>query len=302
MRLGMVGMALAISSVSETSQRPSMDYGRDLSRGTKEKVMKYGFKILTVLFILGLAACGKNQSQSVTNVPAGYIPNCQGTGCVPPPGGGGGSYAPPFTGGDTETLNLAYSGVLNQYLGYGLNNPGPVSVNIALTPGTASDGTKVFTGQMQIRFQDGPILHNGVFGNGAANYSYQGIKNNLSKMVAPGLYRIFLEDASGALVLMIKAPTGTDTALPPGTATIYFLNFASAASNPLYQGSLDAYGNYFPPGYAYCWMITLGPYNCRNFNVPPTGAYYDSVSKQTISGFQTLGTTQSVDIHAALGI
>jgi hypothetical protein len=202
-------------------------------------------------------------------------------------------------GGDTETLNIASIYALSEYAGVAIQNPTDIIVNINLSE--ISTSPEVFLGQMIIQFNDGAVAHQGTFVNGTSITTWRGYSNNVSTLVG-NTYRIFFEDPMGALVLTITNPTGTDT-VTTSTGQIWFYNFnAAGAPNPLYQGAYDQNGNYYPPGYVFCWMIDLGPYDCRNFAVPPSTVYHDSGGDNNVPAFSFLGNIPTINLNVALGL
>jgi hypothetical protein len=244
--------------------------------------------LIAVLFgaiiVAGIfSGCGQ---QNTTSSSGSVFSNCIGTGC---------SSSSTFSGGDTETLNIASAYALSQYAGMTITNPTNIQVNINLTPvGTAP---QVFLGQMVIQYNDGNgNVHVGTFVNGTSTAGYNGYANNVSLLVG-STYRIFFEDSLGALVLTITDPAGADT-VQTSSGQIWFYNFNTNAPNPLYQGATDSNGTYYPPGYAFCWMITLGPYDCRNMTVPPVNQ--DSVNG--VAAFSLLGSIPTINLNAALGL
>jgi hypothetical protein len=197
-------------------------------------------------------------------------------------------------GGDTETLNTTpYA--LSVYAGEAITDPTNVQVNINLNEVQTSP--PVFLGEMIIQYNDANTgAHQGTFVNGTSTQAWNGIANNVSTQVGND-YRIFFEDPVGALILTITIPTGTDT-LTTASGQIWFRNFDTNAPNPLFQGGYDSNGNYYPPGYAFCWQITLGPYDCRNYTVPPSGQDPNTGAL----AFSLLGSIPTINLQAALGI
>lgn len=254
------------------------------------------------ILVIVATAVGCGQSSGLT-IPTGYLPGSVGTTCtvnaqgvcVPISGA-----LPTFTTGDTETLTLTNSYSLNEYEGESVYSPGTIQVNLSLNPIPDTSGVNDYLGTMNIFFQDGNgTVHNGTFTNGQSpTQKYNSYYNDYNQLQSNGTYRLFFEDAVGAIIVDIPNGAGTDTTTT-ATAQIYFMNFNSSAPNPLFQGSYDGNGNYFPPGYVYCWMIDLGPYNCRNFGVPPQNVY--GSGDQQVGPFTELGTFP-VNVNAALGL
>jgi hypothetical protein len=247
-------------------------------------VVILGAAIVSAVF----AGCG--QSNVATSSNSIFSGSCTGTGC---------STNNPIVGGDTETLNIASIYALSEYAGVSIQNPTDIVVNINLTPiqGTPT----VYLGEMIIQFNDGAVAHQGTFVNGTSVTTWRNYSNNVSTLVG-NTYRIFFEDPMGALVLTVIPPTGTDT-VASSTGQIWFSNFnAAGAPNPLYQGAYDQNGTYYPPGYVFCWMIDIGPYDCRNFAVPPSSAYYDSGGQSTVPAFSYLGSIPTINLNVAFGL
>jgi hypothetical protein len=237
-----------------------------------------------VVVTASFSGCG--QQNTASNANSVFPGSCNGTGC---------NSTSTFVGGDTETLNIASVYALSQYAGMQISNPTNVQVNINLTP--VGTSPQVFLGQMVIQYNDGNGgVHVGTFVNGTSTAGWRGYPNNVSLLVG-STYRIFFEDSVGALVLTITNPAGADTALT-STGQIWFYNFNSNAPNPLFTGATDSGGTYYPPGYVFCWMIDLGPYDCRNMTVPP-------VNQDTTNGvvaFSLLGSIPTINLDAALGL
>lgn len=240
--------------------------------------------------ILSFSGCGSSNAGNSTNTVFSGL--CTGTGC---------GTAGTFTGGDTETFNIASTYALSEYAGMTITQATGVTVNINLNE--ISTSPQVFLGQMQIEYTDqNGALHLGTFVNGTSITTWNKFSNNVSTLVG-STYRIFFEDPAGAIILLINAPSGTDTVIT-GTGQIWFSNFnAAGAPNPLYQGAYDEDGNYYPPGYVFCWMVSEGPYDCRNFNVPPSSVYHDSAGGGVnVPAFGLLGNIPTVNINSALGL
>ncbi len=245
--------------------------------------------VLGAAFVAAIfAGCGQSNTASTSS--SIFSGSCSGTGC---------SSNTAFTGGDTETMNITNLYALSEYAGVSVANPTDIVVNINLSE--VSSSPPVFLGEMIIEFNDGSVAHKGTFVNGTSISTWRNYSNNVSTLVG-STYRIFFEDPMGALVLTMASQTGTDT-VANTTGQIWFSNFNGAgAPNPLYQGAYDADGNFYPPGYVFCWMIDIGPYDCRNFLVPPSSIYYDSGGKSNVPAFSLLGTLPTINLNAALGL
>src|ERR1700728_2506001 len=98
--------------------------------------------ITAVLVVASFSGCG--QQNAATNSNSYFSGSCIGTGC--------GSDTT-FSGGDTETLNIASIYALSQYAGMELTDPTDIQVNINLTP--VGTSPQVFLGQMVIQYNDG---------------------------------------------------------------------------------------------------------------------------------------------------
>jgi len=241
--------------------------------------------IIAGIFLALAATSGCGQSNVAQSSNPIFSGSCSGTGC---------SSTNTFTGGATGNLNITSVYALSEYAGVNLNNPTDVVVNINLAQVTSSP--PIYLGQMTIQFNDGSVAHSGTFVNGTSVFTWNGNSNNVSTLVG-NTYRIFFEDPAGAIVLTMANPTGTDT-VSSTTGQIWFSNFnAAGAPNPLYQGGYDQNGNYYPQNpLAFCWVITEGPYDCRNFGVPPSSA------SGSVPAFSLLGTIPSINLNEALGI
>jgi hypothetical protein len=259
-----------------------------------KKIFFSSFAILGlgILMAAFFAGCGSSTTSSNLGT---YISSCSGSGCS----------NTSFTSGDTESLTFASNYAVSEYAGMNITSATSAEANITLSeiPGSPN----IYLGQMIIQYYDqNGAQHTGTFVNGTSNNQYRSYFNNVSILTTDVnnnlTYRIFFEDAVGALVLTMSPPTGTDTLVTTMSGQIYFSNFNSAAPNPLYQGAYDSGGNYYPPGYVFCWMVDLGPYDCRNFAVPPTSAYYDKGGKSTVQAFSYLGSIPTINVSTALGV
>jgi hypothetical protein len=228
----------------------------------------------------------------------------------------------PLATGASGQLTITNQNTFNTYVGAPLNNPSLIQINIQLAP--TSDSPQVFLGGLHIRYHDAQpsgqlILHDGHFTNGTVSSHGNNVSILTSNNGIP-TYRIFLEDPAGAIVLLLSnsgGGAGSDTG-GQLSGQVYFHNFNSSAPNPLFNTyyavtpycnygsdpSCTIYGGYyyaiFPSSpYAFCWAgegngPVQGPYDCRNFSVPPTSSGN--------APFTLLGTVTNLNLNSALGI
>jgi len=257
---------------------------------------------------LGLAGCAREKKELAgpafgngNGAPppsSGIVPGTTGS-CTDTP--------PAFNSGSSVTLTIDNSNRLRDYVGTPLNNPGPVTLMVNFNPYTITNslGTyKSFGGEMHIAFMDcqggnPSIYHNGSFtaGDGVKVFDYYGdyhsncpngspcsydtkwntwdpIIDTNTKAKATGKFRAFLEDAGtakpGSLLLTVDSVSDNGQL----SGSVYYYNFNSTATHPP----------------TYCWFVYDGPYDCRDFGVPPT----------TTGKYIRLGTFTGLDRASAL--
>ena len=263
------------------------------------------FEVKTLMaFLITMTVMGCASQKQALNGPATYNPGgsplptppiCVGTACPSPTPYSCPTAPTPYPNGANVTLTAVSVSVLRDYVGTPLNNPGTITLNVNLSPYTITTeyGTyKSYGGDMHIRFLDNQgngtcIDHNGSFtaGSGAKVFdnggeSYDTKFNSWDPVItsntrAMGKFRAFFEDAlipnpPGALILTVDSVTDINNL----SGSVYYYNFHSTA--------------YHPP--TFCWFVYTGPYDCRDFTVPPTGT----------GKFRKLGTFTNLDRSKAM--
>ncbi|MEQ1878725.1 MAG: hypothetical protein ABL958_18935, partial [Bdellovibrionia bacterium] len=135
--------------------------------------------------------------------------------------------------------------------------------------------------------------HEGVFeaGNSVLESGYNGWMQFGAKLVL----RAFFEDRFGSLLMVVDGVD--DVGLMSGS--IYFHNFGSTyAQKPIGPQ-------------ARCWLIKIGPYDCRDYlvgsgddnkkNVVMSSAIYPYRVKDGVSTYKKLGTFSGLDGSKAFG-
>jgi hypothetical protein len=237
-------------------------------------------KLLLSFVALMAVSCAKkefaaNAVSSATQVPVVDIPT------------DGSTYVPDQTGvgyddgdiyGSTASFQVTSLNVMSEYTGRPMNNPQQIEVNLNLAKYGDSTG-----GTVRISYSDNGYRYEGYFtaGHSEAESQYNKWFTKSGKKVWHG----FFEDYLGAIVVVIDGVTDLGdggTADQTATGSVWFKNFGYT---------------YAPRPPAWCWFVSLGPYDCRAWKDGNGVATTRSVNPD--NGYKKLGTFSGLDLNGA---
>lgn len=183
---------------------------------------------------------------------------------------------------------------LSRYAGDYRSNPQDVKVNVNLVK--RGNG---FGGRIQIAYYDeasgqysGNKFHKGVFVNGDDAYFYNKSKETSAKYNiwfqknGKTVFHGFFQDLNGPIIMVIDdvESTGDGQAPSKASGSIWYKNFS--------QGPYTA-----PHSPTHCWLISLGPYDCRAWKSGEGVNTKAAVNPD--QGYVKLGTFTGLDIKKA---
>lgn len=263
-------------------------------------------KLYITLIVASVAllnvGCGKDEKSNSS----GIVPTYPGTGpYIPPstingPGTNPGSYnGINWEYGGTATLTVT-SAALNSYVGYSVNNPTQIRINLNLQhyPGVATSDTmhskkgeafNGYGGTVTIAFNDGNGRYEDRFSslvnpNGTVTTNAENNKYNKWRLV-DGKWHGFFQDYYGAIIIVLDQVLDFgDGSAPQVGGEVWFKN------HPYAPGPLSPTS---------CWFVSIGPYDCRTWKsgqgVNTEAALYPNGA----DGYQKLGRFSNLDAHKA---
>lgn len=230
-------------------------------------------KVLAVALMALTVACAKKESSSngSGNV---SIPN-DGSSYQPP--GTGPGYDPGYQYGANAPLNITSMNLMGEYTGRPMYNPQQIEINLNLKKYGNSYG-----GTVRISYSDYGQRYQGFFTSG---HSAEETKYNIwftknGKQVWHG----FFEDYLGSIIVVIdkKTDLGDGGSESKVSGSVWFKNFGYT---------------YAPRPPAWCWFVSLGPYDCRAWKsgegVNTTASIYPD------NGYKKLGSFEDMDLQDA---
>lgn len=234
-----------------------------------------GFRLVMVLVAILAVSCAKKESSSnnVTSTQA-TIPT-DGTSYVPPHVGPG--YNPGNSFGGTAPLSVSSLSLMGQYTGRPMYNPEQVEINLNLNKYGNSYG-----GTVRISYTDYGQRYEGFFtsGHSAEESKYNVWFTKSGKDVWHG----FFEDYLGAIIVVIDGVTdlGDGGNEAKASGSIWFKNFGYT---------------YAPRPPAWCWFVSLGPYDCRAWKSGNGVNTTQAINPD--NGYKKLGTFSDLDLEKA---
>lgn len=211
----------------------------------------------------------------------------QASGYTPIPTDGSSVYVPPVTApgydpgtqyGATALMNIPNLNVMRDYTGRPMNNPQNIKMNLNLKKYGSSYG-----GTVLISYTDNGFEHKGFFTSGhtANETKYNVWFTKSGKKVWHG----FFEDFMGAVVVVIDGVEDLGDGVGPeskATGSVWFKNFGYT---------------YAPRPPAFCWFVSLGPYDCRAWKQDRVVETTRAVEPD--NGYTKLGTFSDLDLKSA---
>ncbi len=231
-------------------------------------------KTLAVLMLVFSVNCAKKESTMNGSVQQ-PIPN-DGTPYTPPTNPGPG-YNPGTVYGATTTLQVESLDRMGEYTGRPMYDPEQIEINLNLKRYGESYG-----GTVRISYSDYGQRYQGYFTSG---HSAQETKYNIwFRKNGKDIWHGFFEDYLGAIVVVLDGVTslgdGGSEAFASGS--VWFKNFGFT---------------YAPRPPAWCWFVSLGPYDCRAWK---SGEVVDT--KRAIypdNGYKKLGSFSDLELEKA---
>lgn len=238
-------------------------------------------KVLTLLVIsMWAISCAKKVGNSATN---NVVANNNGPVVTIPPG----PYTPPQqipgTGniyGASAPLTITSVSVMSDYTQRPMYNPQNIKVNLNLVKYGSTYG-----GDVTISYTDYNAPYNGFFtsGHGTEPTKYNKFFSKNGKWVWHG----FFEDFYGGLIVVIDDGVadlgdGSDPVLDKVSGSVWFKNTAFT---------------YAPHPPAWCWFVSLGPYDCRSWK--SGNGVNTTAAVEPNAGYVKLGTFTDLDVKAA---
>lgn len=254
--------------------------------------------LLLVTFLLVLAACGGGQHADVPSGPG----SGDGT-AVPTPTPDPNATPTPapsnpynWTSGAVADFIVPDVSVLEQYVGRPLNFPSNQAVEMKInvdmydvsTSSVAAYGGLIRIGYVEPGAGGLQYYHEGVFTAGGSEF--EAGYNRWTTFGNQMVLRAFLEDRFGSILLVVDGVD--DQGMLNGS--IYFHNFGST------------YAQKPPAPNGRCWLIKVGPFDCRDFlvgsgsddskkNVVMTSSVYPNRVKSGTPTYIKLGNFTGLD-------
>lgn len=261
--------------------------------------MLRNMKHLIFIFIAVLAmGCAKETGDLVVGAP--FNPGTE----TPLPG----EYVPPggsvsevpgavWESGATASLDLEGTSLsakaerLSEYSGSSRNNPTNIVLNVNLV--TRGEG---YGGRISIGYDDDGVFHEGVFVNGD-DYVFwntsltEAAKYNIwFEKGGDPYFHGFFQDREGGVIIVIEGFESLGDGAVPTKArgSVWFKNFDLVQSP--YQLTPP-----LPP--THCWLISVGPYDCRSWT--PGNGVNSTESIHPTESYKKLGSFSGLDLKAA---
>ena len=259
-------------------------------------------KLATLLFLsfaLLLSGCGSEKT--VSNDKSGEVGPSQPAGPYVPPGtssGGGslgeafdyGANAPIILDGATDTQKNQTMGA---YVGVPRYNISQLTLNLNLVKRADGFGGRIAIGYYD---EDAKTFRRGVFVNGDEQQFWNtslddAAKYNVWFQKDGDLYfHGFFQDTQGGVIIVIEDFVSLGDGQPPThvKGSIWFKNF---------QIYSDPYTLMPPHPPTHCWLVSIGPYDCRSWK---SGKTVDTTSEVLpTDGYQKLGEFQGLELAPA---
>lgn len=230
--------------------------------------------LATILAVMAVG-CAKKESILVASNNVN-IPN-DGSSYEPPVQGPG--YDPGYHYGATAPMSLTSLDIMSQYTGRPMFNPQQVEVTLNLKRYGESYG-----GTVRISYTDYGHRYQGFFTSGHSAYE---TKHNVwFRKGDKDIWHGFFEDYLGAIIVVIDGVTdlGDGGSDKKATGSVWFKNFGYT---------------YAPRPPAWCWFVSLGPYDCRAWK---SGEGIKSPQNRSIypdAGYKKLGSFSDLDLKKA---
>jgi hypothetical protein len=231
-------------------------------------------KTLTVLLAAVTVSCAKKLESTSTGSTQVVFPN-NGTPYIPPTTGPG--YNPGQSFGASAPLSITNLNVMSEYTTRPMYSPQQIELNLNLKKYGNS-----FGGTARISYTDYGQRYEGFFTSG---HSAQETQYNVwFKSAGKDVWHGFFEDYLGAIVVVIdnKIDLGDGGADSKVSGSVWFKNFGYT---------------YAPRPPAWCWFVSLGPYDCRAWKNGEGVSTTRAVNPD--NGYVRLGTFSDMDLKKA---
>lgn len=230
-------------------------------------------KGLAIVLAVLAVSCAKKESTSGPSTQA-PIPD-DGTSYVPPTTGPG--YNPGTSYGATAPLEITSLDIMEQYTTRPMYNPQQIEINLNLKKYGNSYG-----GTVRISYDDYGQRYQGFFTSG---HSAEETKYNVwFRKSGKDIWHGFFEDYLGSMIVVIDGVTdlGDGGSEVMASGSVWFKNFGFT---------------YAPRPPAWCWFVSLGPYDCRAWK---SGEGVDTTRAiNPDNGYKKLGSFEDMDLNKA---